>query len=297
MFISGLAGTFLSGADTALLYETAVAEGGAQAGQKALATASALTVGALALAPALAGFLYQWHMWAPAVAKGITALITLAVVWGIKEQPVEREEHIGLVGQMSAAIAILRGNRWALSLVLFGWVYNTAMSMMSQYGQAYMPFMGLTMGATGIVYALSQGSGTLGNTIAGRLGRVTGGRLLRFGPLFAGGFILAMGIAGGLRGGVLLLGLPLAALAGALCFVLTGVSDGLFYPIHQHRLNEAIPSAQRATILSLESAGTSMFMTVAFPAASYLTIPHIYLATGAVTLVVAVVWMARRWSY
>lgn len=289
MFISGLATTFLSGADTALLYETAVAEGGADFARKAMARANALMIGALALAPALAGFMYQWNPVMPAVAKGITALATLAVVWGVTDSKPEQTSRPGIISQTAAAVRVVRGNRAALTLILFGWIYNTANAMAFQYGQAYLPYMGMAMGGAGIVFALSQSMGTFGSSAAERLGRVASGRVLRFGPALAALCFVVMGLAGSFG--------ALAALVGAGCLVLAGMTDGLLYPIHSYRLNEAIPSEQRATILSMHSAGFSLLMTVAFPAASYLPVPTIYLATGLIALASAVIWMARRWSY
>jgi len=290
MFISGLASTFMSGADTALLYETAAAEGGAEYAQKAMARANALMIGALALAPALAGFMYQWNPVIPSVAKGITSLITFAVVWGVKDRkPDHKEGRPGIITQTVAAVRVVRGNRLALTLILFGWVYNTAISMAGQFAQAYLPYMGMAMGGAGIVFALSQGMGTVGSNLAERLSRVTAGRVLRFGPLLVATCFVLMGFAGAMGAA--------AALVGAGCMILAGVADGVIYPIHSYRLNEAIPSEQRATILSMHSAGFSMFMTITFPAASYLPIPAIYLTTGLVAVVAAVIWMARRWSY
>jgi len=289
MFISGLATTFISGADTALIYETAVEEGGAERAQKAMARANALQIGALALAPALAGFMYQWNPVFPSVAKGITALLTLAVVWTVKERLPERTERVSVITQTVTALKYVRGNQMALSLILFGWVYNTANAMAFQFGQAYLPYMGMAMGGAGIVFALSQGMGTVGSSLAERLGRVTSGRVLRYGPLLVAASFLLMGVAGSFG--------AVAALIGAACLVLAGVADGIIYPIHSYRLNEAIPSEQRATILSMHSAGFSMMMTVTFPLASYLPIPMIYLSTGIVAVVAAVIWMARRWSY
>ncbi|HYG60617.1 MAG TPA: hypothetical protein VD902_21295, partial [Symbiobacteriaceae bacterium] len=97
--------------------------------------------------------------------------------------------------------------------------------------------------------------------------------------------IAGMGAAAGLPGGALL--------GPALLIVMLGV-DGTLYPIYGAKLNESIPSAQRATILSLLSAGFSMLMTVSFPAASYLPIPWIYLVTGGVALLLALIWALRK---
>jgi len=82
------------------------------------------------------------------------------------------------------------------------------------------------------------------------------------------------------------------AVLGVLLFVLADFFDGMVYPTYQFRLNQAIPSAQRATVLSLVNTGTSVMMSMAFPAASYLRpVSMVYVVTGSVAAVLAVTWM------
>jgi hypothetical protein len=147
------------------------------------------------------------------------------------------------------------------------------------------------MGAVGLIFAASQLASTGGSALSERLSGPTASRMLRFAPFGIGLAVLTMGLTARA-------GLPATGLVAALCFVLTQSTDGVIYPIWQARFNEAIPSAQRATILSISSAGFSLFMAGAFPAASYLpTIPLIYVVTGAVALVLALIWMVLRRSY
>jgi MFS family permease len=280
--ITGLGGTFLSGADTALLYETAVAEGGPDLARKALARANALQLGALAAAPLMAGFLYQWNGLAPAIGRAVICLCAIPVVWGMHEEakPIHAERR-SILSQTRTAISLVRQNRLALTLILFSWVYNTAGSMAGQFGQVYFPYVGLSMAATGLVFTASSIFSTGGSFLAGRIRQSSALRLLRFAPLVAAGALFAMG-----RG---------SSWLGVACFILFGAVDGILYPIFQHQLNESIPSAYRATILSLQAAGVSLLMSVAFPAAAALRpITQIYVVTGGVSVLLALVWLATR---
>lgn len=297
---SGLAGTFLSGADTALFYETAAEQGGADFARQAMARATAITMAASALAPAMAGFLYQWNDLAPFLGKSLVSLVTLAVVLGLKErmavQPLVERNRTSVWRQTWSAIQVLRHDRTALALIAFGWVYNMGGAMTNQYAQAYFPFLGLAMGLVGLTFAAGQVLSTGASALAERMRPAVAARWLRFAPTAVGALFLGMGVAGRWAGGALVApGLVSAgAVAAVACFVLAQGGDGVIYPLYQARFNEQIPSAHRATLLSLQSAGFSLLMTVSFPAASYLAMPSIYLVNGAVAVLLGVLWMLRR---
>jgi len=288
--LSGFATTFHSGASQALLYETAEVVGGTDYARKALARANALQLAALAVAPAIAGFLYQWRDWSPFIAKAIMVSVTFLIVRGmVEKQSVAPSEGRRTVwGQTGAAVRTVLANRPVAIMVLFGWVYNTALAMTGQYGQAYFPYTGLAMGITGIVFAVGTSASSGGSALAERVSATGAGRLLRFAPVFAGLGILGMGFFG-LHG---------MAIMGVAAYLIAASADGLMYPVFEAKLNQAIPNDQRATILSIQNAGFSMFMSMTFPAASYLSpIPMIYVVTGAVSLGLALIWMLRRWQY
>lgn len=296
LFLSGSAMTFMSGADSALLYETAEAVGGEELARKAMARANALQLTAMAISPAIAGLLYQWHDWAPFVGRAIVALCVVPIVWGMTEKRAEHtaESRPTMWGQTRTAVQIVMARPTVITLMLFGWVYNTATAMGYQYGQAYFPYTGLAMGAVGFIFAAGNAISTGGSALAERLAGSAAGRVLRFGPVLMGLAYVGMGLFGGSLP-ALLAALPALGIAS---FLLMSAVDGVLYPLYQAKFNAEIPNAQRATILSLQSAGFSMLMTMAFPAASYLQpIPMIYLVTGAVTMLLGAIWMLRRWSY
>lgn len=177
------------------------------------------------------------------------------------------------------ALRILQENRVVLGLMLFSWVYNTAGAMAGQFGQVYFPATGLTMVAAGFVFATARLLSAGGSALAERLGRSALFRTLRVAPLAQAMAFIGMGLGGGW--------------AGAACYIAGKTLDGLISPSLLSRLSEAIPSEQRATLLSLESAGFSMLMVGAFPAAAVLQpVTHIYLVTGGVAALVGVIWAA-----
>lgn len=280
MGLSGLAGTFLSGADTALLYETAARIGGSDLARRAMARTAALQLCAFTAAPVIGGLLYEWQAWGPAVARAAVALMMVLVVWGMVEQ--RSEPDFGKakpepVSQARAGLAILIGNRATLSLVLLGWGWYTASSLVHQFGQALFPSFGMSMALTGTLFTIAGLASALGGAAAERFAAPAAARLLRFAPLGLGMAYLGIGLSG--------------AWVGALLFVLGEAVCGLLDPVYNARLNELIPDAQRATVLSMQNSGVSMLMMIAFPAASYLQpVTSIYVATGAAMLAVAAIW-------
>ncbi|MFZ5815369.1 MAG: MFS transporter [Bacillota bacterium] len=283
MALSGLGGTFLSGADTALLYETAHGIGGAEYARRALARASAIQMAALAAAPLIAGWLYEQHQTAPFLSRAALSLLAVAVVRGMAERRAAPKE--GAAGRdiwchTRTALRYLRNHPPVLLMIGFSWAYNAVGAMTGQFGQVYFPAIGLSMVGAGIVFSLTRLVTSLTGWIAERLSRSTAMAWLRFAPLAQAALYVAMGWS--------------RSWTGAAAFIVGDGLDGLISPTLNARINEAIPSEQRATILSFQGMGFSLLVSAAFPAAAYLEpVQLIYLATGWVAVAVALLWV--RW--
>lgn len=282
--ITGLSLTFISGADAALLYETAAALGGEDFARRATARASALQMMALAAAPVVAGWLAERHPAAPFFAHGAVNLLAAVVVWRMQEPPAPaapagRPE--GPWAHTLAAPAFLRRHPGVLGMIAFAWVYEAAASMVSQFGQVYLPALGLSMLGAGVVFSAGRLLGAAGGWVAARLQGGGADRWLRWGPLGQAALILLAGLARTAGGGV--------ALA-----VNEGV-DGLVYPLLSARINQAVPSAQRATILSFQSLGSSLLIALAFPAAAALpSVFTVYAIVGGALAAAALGWALPR---
>lgn len=277
--LSGLGSTFLSGADTALLYETADEVGGAEFARKALARASALQMAALASAPLLAGWLYDLHPLAPFMSRGCLSLLSMLVVWGMaeKHQPAPAGERGDLLRHTRTAVRFIWEHPPVMLMILFYWAYNAVGAMTGQFGQVYFPVIGLSMIGAGLVFSLTRLAGSLTNWLAERLSPEAATTWLRWGPLGQALLYMAMGLS--------------HRWPGAAAFIVGDGLDGFISPTLSARINQAIPSEQRATILSFQSMGFSLLVSAAFPAATYLPSVHaIYLVTGGAGVAVALLW-------
>lgn len=278
--VSGFGSTFLSGADRALLWETASRHGGDEFARKTLARMNALQMGALAAAPIIAGLLYEWLPLSPFWTRGALSLLTMVIVWGMKE-PARTERAPSTWQQSKIALGIIRNNRPLLLLLLFTWGYSMVGGMVNQFGQAYFPATGLSMVVAGVAFSVARLISAGTSHLAERMDGAHARRVLQIAPLVQAVAFLAMGWTGGLL--------------GAAAFIMGEALDGFITPSLDAEVNRAIPDAQRATILSLQSAGYSLLMTFTFPLASQLpTIPMIYQVTGVVAVAIAMVWLLRR---
>lgn len=277
--LSGLASTFLSGADKALLYETADEIGGADYARRALARANAIQMAALATAPLLAGWLYTLHPLAPFLSRGALSVLAALVVWPMEEKSsANRERSPDIWHHTRTAARFVWQHPAVLIIVLFSWVYNAVGAMAGQFGQVYFPAIGLTVVGAGLVFSLTWAINSLANHVASQLSRPAAAAWLRWGPLGQATAYLAMSFA--------------HRWPGAALFALGDGLDGFISPALGARLNEAIPSEQRATILSFQSMGFSLLVSAAFPAATYLPSTHaIYLATGGAAVLAALLWL------
>nr|PZN73834.1 MAG: hypothetical protein DIU55_02190 [Bacillota bacterium] len=309
--LTGLSLTSISGADTALLYETASALGGEDFARRAMARASALQMATLAAAPVVAGWLAERHPVAPFVAHGAMNLLAAAVVWTMQEPArhggaseasapdaapaadaetasapgagpsAAAERPTGPWAHTRAAVAYLRRRPDLLVMLAFAWVYDAAASMVSQFGQVYLPALGLSLIGAGVVFSAGRLLGAAGGWVAERLSGDAAGRWLRWGPLGQAALILLAGLARTAAGG--------AALA------LNEGLDGLVYPLLSARINRAIPSERRATILSFQSLGSSLLIAAAFPAAAALpSVFGIYRIVGGAFAAAALAWALAR---
>lgn len=279
--LSGLGLTFRSGADTALLYETAEEVGGPDLARRALARASALQMAAMASAPLVAGWLYEQHPLAPFFAQGALSLVAAAVVVGMQDRQ-DRAPKGALRNpwrHTGTALRYLLRRPALLGMIAFTWAYAAVGSMANQFGQVYFPSVGLTMLGAGLVFTLTRTLGAVTSWAAERMTRSAASRWLRYGPLGQAVLYLAMGLT---HTGL-----------GAAAFVVGDGLDGFITPALSARINEAIPSEQRATILSFESLGCSLLVAAAFPAAAALpSVQSIYLATGGAAVAAALLWLA-----
>ena len=155
-------------------------------------------------------------------------------------------------GTIAEALRIIGGNRQLLALVVFAAALWTVSALVHLYAQAVLAERGLTPSQIGIVLGATLFTTAVGAWVSGRLASL---RSFRIWTVAATGAIAGSGLLmGGAPMPVALLGLIVAELFA-----------GAFEPMIAQRVNTAITSAQRATVLSVEGFLYSVTMIWAFP--------------------------------
>ncbi len=237
------AGTALrSGADSALLYDLLKdadrldayprAESRGQ-GAAALASGTTAVVGALLAARDL-----RWPYVATAIATSLGALAALGLRIDLRAR---HERPRGLMREAARIVVATPVLVWSVALAAFA---VSASHVYYFLQQPYLLALGVPVGAFGVVFAATKLVTALIATRAARIDAALGVR----------GATLVMAAAGmlGLAGmsAAMTLGAPVV---GAALVLMRGGLDGLWMPLTNVYVNRLVPSALRATLLSLQS--------------------------------------------
>jgi MFS family permease len=184
-----------------------------------------------------------------AVGAGLAAAFLAA---GLKEPQRPETGRRGMGGTIAEALRIVRGDRQLLALIVFAAALWTVSALVHLYAQAVLAERGLAPSQIGFILGATLFTTALGAWLSGRL---AGLRPFRFWTVAATGAIAGSGL---LMGGA---PVPVAVLG----LIVAELFAGAFEPMTARRVNTAITSAQRATVLSVESFLYSVTMIWAFP--------------------------------
>ena len=274
-----LAGAFIGGADRALLFGMVSRDGDSSGYGRVYGTVLAVRLTAEALATGLGGWLVaEWGWSMPyAVAVG-AALWGLAVTRALPESRGMQHDApslMPLAHDFRNAMGTLRtipGLGFAIAL---GSGLATLVTINNLYAQSTLVLKGATLEMASVLVATAGIVTAVGSWLGGRLQfRRTSG-ILSLGTFALGTAVATVGC----------LSLPGAVMG----YVGAAGMDGLLDPVYESALNRVVPEAQRATLLSLPSAGFSLGMMALFPLAGWaMGAHHLKLVYGLLGLGLAV---------
>ncbi len=280
MYLNGAAYAFRSGAQQAFLFDSMDGEPTGNRFTSLLGKLNAVAYIAIAATTALGATLAERDY---ALPFGLAVGAGLAAAWlaaGLKEPRRPLEGRRGMGGTIAEALRIVRGDRQLLSLIVFAAALWTVSALVYLYAQAALSERGLSPAQIGFALSATTFTTALGAWLSGRLSNL---RPFRFWTVAATGAIAGSGL---LLGGA---PLPFALLG----LIVAELFAGAFEPMIAQRVNTAISSAQRATILSVEGFLYSVTMIWAFPlfgwtAERYGWLPAYGVAGGVVGALLAV---------
>jgi MFS family permease len=287
--VSALSYNFESGAGEALVYDSLLMDGRESAYMKITGLTEVIYqsagIAALALGGLIGNIRYEFAYYA-AIVLAVASLLTGTLM---KEPTVERQRHANLAQALKRqyvdSFAALRGSTRLKYLLFVMPVFSASVTLSFYYMQIAWENAQASTLTIGLYLAASSVAAAAGAIFAHRIERWLGGRVL----LAA----LPMAVA------LLIFGLRFPALS-LYAFCLLNAIEAVLYVVTRAYLNRIIPSAQRATILSLESTLFSLMMILLFPLfgaiSDRLTVPVAFLLLGGVMTALAVgnVWVGLR---
>ena len=246
---------FISGADTAFLYDSLKADGRAAEAAKQSGRYLAITAGSQGIASVVGAAVATLDITLCFTIGAVTGLAATALVLTFKEPPrlEEGESQLSFVRNLRIAVGIAARRpvvRWLLLLttgfaVVPFIVYYVLL-------QPYALAVALPIAWLGVVVLGVQFAGVAASWLAHRAQGHVG-----LPALVAGGIAITL-VATALLG--LLPSIPALAL-----FVVVALVPAAAQPLLSARLNDMIPSAQRATIISLSALIFELGLAVAIP--------------------------------
>jgi MFS family permease len=254
----GLGYTFYTGAVDAWLVDALKATGYAEGLEPIFARGQMVFGAAMLLGTLSGGFLGQIDLAIPYLVRSATFLPLLAVAWIAMPElgytprtlewrrvPTELKRVFveGLTFGLHHKVVrpVMLASLVGMSFMIFGF-YSWQRYFLDLLGREY-------VWVSGAVAALVSLAMIVGNALVGRISKVI---RTRTGVLAGSVAVQAVAVVGAAASGVLL---PRpAAFFGALgCYLVYAIALGAAGPVKQGYLNAHIPSAQRATIISLDS--------------------------------------------
>jgi MFS family permease len=250
LYLNGAAYAFRSGSQQAFLFDSLDEPAGTRF-TSLLGRLNSVSYVAIAATTAIGASLAERDYALPfglAAGAGLAAAFLAA---GLRE-PQRPPARQGMGGTISEALRIVRGDRQLLVLIVFAATLWTVSALVHLYAQAVLAERGLAPSQIGFVLGATLFTTAIGAWLSGRLASL---HTFRFWTVAATGAIAGSGL---LMGGAPIL----VALLG---LIVAELFAGAFEPMIARRVNTAITSAQRATVLSVEGFLYSVTMIWAFP--------------------------------
>lgn len=254
--VLGLGAAFRTGADTALLHHHLERIGlprhySAALARMRMATGSGIVVGCFA-----GGLLYAWWPTAVFIGTALCDLAALVPLWGL-EEPRRTVSQLRYLDVLHQSLAEVRRNRQAGAILLLGGVGMTFFLFMFWTVQSYLVEIGAPV----------QHEGFFVGTMA----------VLSAVSLTSLAWLSASRRRHGIAVGVFLFAIPVALLVTAVAYragwlwlgvgilIITAMAQVLFRSLINVRLQELVPDAVRASLVSLESWLSSLLYVPVFP--------------------------------
>lgn len=285
MFIGGSAYAFRSGASQAYVYDALKSAGESSSFTKVMGRLFSLMYVTIALGTWLGGVLAESGFWIPYVLAAAVSIAAAVCAALLPEPPRDQSSHRSMTRTLREAGGVLRERPNLRALTILGTALATAMTLISLYSQVIYAERGLDTGQIGFIIGIVFMFTASGTWIAARVANHVS---------FTRWAVPTITMVAAL--GLCMATVPLLALIPF--YFLTEFTLGVLEAQFSTEINRETPSAQRATILSVQGFLFSLTMIWAFPlfgfAAERIGWTAAYGITGVLLLLALAGWLMQR---
>ena len=255
----GIGESFISGADSALLYDSLVNDGKDSAAHRIIGTVEAVRLSAMILGSLGSGLVVaKWGLRGPMVWLWVIFMAQIVISVFYKEPPLQKALPYSEVSptyrlimkaylaHTKASLKLIANDRTILTLILTQIVMTRFMFLVQRpFAQPYLLSFGFPVTVFGLLFAAFTISQTVASKTSHRLGKLVSDKE----------HLLFSGIIGLAMISLVALTLMRHAAIGVTALILAFSAQGFAVPAISASLNKRLPSERRAACLSISSAG------------------------------------------
>ncbi|MEG0133345.1 MAG: MFS transporter [Clostridium sp.] len=251
--ISPISYNLNSGSEEALVYDSLKVIGREDEYLKINGRLNFIIEVAQGIAVLVGGILSDYSFAYSYVLAAIISMCAFGVSLGFKEPDIheEKKERVTVKGHFKECYRVVKENKSLILMMMFFEGIFMVGTTTHFYSQQYFSDMGYSRSLIAIIYVLSSVGCAIVATQIYKVERKMKSHILYVVPILSAVFLIILGVSTGV---ISILG-----------FIIFSAIINSLYPVSSDYINKLIPSAQRATLISVQSMCFSLFMIVVFP--------------------------------
>ena len=251
--ISAMSYNLNSGSEEALVYDSLKVIGEEEKYLKINGNLNFIIEVAQGIAVLVGGILSDYSFVYSYVLSSIISICALGISFGFKEPEIHEEvkERVTIVGHFKSCFEVMRNNKKIIIIMMFFELIFMTGTTTHFYSQQYFSEMGYSRSLIAIIYVVASIGCAIGAKLVYKIERLLKKAMLYIVPMVGGVWLIVLSSSKGI--------------VSVIGFIMFSMSINILYPVSSNYINKLIPSAQRATLISVQSICFSIFMIMIFP--------------------------------
>jgi len=251
--ISAMSYNLNSGSEEALVYDSLKVIGEEEKYLRINGNLNFIIEVAQGIAVLVGGILSDYSFVYSYVLSSIISICALGISFGFKEPEIHEEakERVTIVGHFKSCFEVMRDNKKIITIMMFFELIFMTGTTTHFYSQQYFSEMGYSRSLIAIIYVVASIGCAIGAKLAYKVEKLLKKAMLYIVPMVGGVWLIVLSNSKGI--------------VSVIGFIMFSISINILYPISSNYINKLIPSAQRATLISVQSICFSIFMIIIFP--------------------------------